>query len=352
MPAVWRLDIWYEWLKSNNKLPAEVAGMSLREVESFLGLGHSARKAKVFEQTLTSAVERVETGQGEKVIAEWHSDKGSLRKVVASTAEDQAAGIQPTIVEHPIKTIDDYAIFEEVMQATMFTADYDSYRAYDAEVGDSGLPLVILHWIPFHEILVQWTGYEAGYVHLFDAPEVFLHAVEVANDAYSRRCDIVADSPGELVMHGANFDAMITPPPVFREHFLPYAKRFNDKMHAKGKKVACHADGNMRGLLDLVVEAGYDVADCFACYPMVECTLAEARESWRDKVTIWGGIPSPLLEPSTTIDALDNYLAELDNAIGSNDRFILGLADQAMPTASWENIKHAAQWIAKRNRGG
>ena len=349
IPAVFRLDLWYSWSKKSRTLPQEIDGMTLQEVEAFLGFGRSARRAKVFKTQLTGSIECVDTYEDDRIITHWHTAKGSLREVRVSTPEDRSAGISPTIVEYPIKTQQDYAIFQEVMQNTIFTEAYDDYRSYDAEIGESGLPLVVLGPIPFHDILVRWTGYETGFIHFLETPEVFLDAVEVANATYCRMWDIVGDSPAQLIMHGVNFDTAMTSPPIFREHFLPYIEAFSDKMHEKGKRVACHADGNMKGLLGLIVEAGYDVADCFACYPMVTCTLSEAVEVWGNKVTIWGGIPSTLLEPNTTIDVLNSHLTNVYNCIKSSERFIWGLADQAMPTSSWENIKHIAEWIEKHS---
>jgi len=43
IPAVWRVDKWYAARVHAGDLPAEVAGMSLEEVEAYLGLGRSAR---------------------------------------------------------------------------------------------------------------------------------------------------------------------------------------------------------------------------------------------------------------------------------------------------------------------
>ena len=77
--------------------------------------------------------------------------------------------------------------------------------------------------------------------------------------------------------------------------------------------------------------------------------MPQALRVWSNKVAIWGGIPSTLLEPNITIDFLDSHLADIYRYIESNERFIFGLADQAMPTSSWKNIKHVAECIAKHS---
>ena len=121
-------------------------------------------------------------------------------------------------------------------------------------------------------------------------------------------------------------------------------------MHLAGKKVAFHADGDMSGLLKLVIEADYDVADCFACYPLVQCTIAKARAVWQDHITIWGGVPSNMLDSSTSLEQLKNQLGDIYRAVAPGNNFILGISDQALPTANWENIKLVAKWVANYSK--
>jgi len=346
IPAVCRLDKWYRALRAKNRLPAELAGKRLEQVEAYLGFGRSARSARVFTTKLTDPVERIESRHGEDLVTEWRTPRGDLRLVRRFGPGDEAAGLSPTIVEHPIRSPDDYAALTEIFRHTHFEPDYDAYTAYDRQVGDAGLPMVILGPIPFHELLLRWTGYERGYTDLFDRPDLVLEAVDAGNQAYRRMWSIVADSPARLVMHGVNFDTQMTPPPLFREHFLSYLKPFNTLMHEAGKWTAFHADGDMSGLLDLAIEAGYDVADCFACAPLVRCTFAQARQAWKDRITIWGGLPSTLLEPMVPLERLRAHLEEIYANVDDGRRFIFGLSDQAMPTSSWEHLLTAARFVS------
>jgi len=349
IPAVFRLDNWYNARAHAGDLPGEWAGMSLRKVEAHLGLGRSARAGIVFNVILRSPVECVETRKDDLIITEWHTSGRSLRWVRRYGPGDEAAGLSPTTLTHPIQCVEDYAAYEEVMRHTEFVPTYDDYLRYDRMIGDRGMPMVILGPIPFHDLLVRWSGYEQGYLHLYDHPDVVLRAADVANQTYRRMWEVVAESPARLVMHGVNFDTKMTSPPIFREHFLPYLKQFNRRMHEAGKQVAFHADGDMSGLLELVLQADYDVADCFACSPLVPCTMTQARSAWRDRITIWGGLPSSLLEPPVPLEQLRAHLSQVYQAVAPGERFILGISDQAMPTASWKHIALAAQWAREHD---
>lgn len=349
IPAVLRLDPWYNYCVHENNLPDEVKGMSLPEVQNHLGFGCSARKGQVFKKTYTNNIDFVQSQEGDKLITQWHTSKGSLRCIRIDDPEIAKAGLAPAIREYPVKSEKDFAIYEEIMLNTIYTECYDDYRRYDAEIGKNGYPLLVLHAIPFHDLLLKWTGYEAGFLFHVDQPDMFLHAVEIANKTYQVMWDIVAESPAQLIMHGVNFDTSMTCPPLFRDHFLPYIKSFNNKMHAKGKKVVFHGDGDMQGLLDLVIEAEYDVADCFACHPMVDCTFAAASDAWKNDIVIWGGIPSTLMEERVPMDEFDKHLDGIFKCVKTNKKFIFGIADQAMPTASWDKIKFLAEKIRNQS---
>jgi hypothetical protein len=344
IPAVFRLEIWHKARLAAGDLPAELRGLTLEQVEDRLGLARSARKARVFHTRLRAPVECRETRQGDSIITEWRTPAGTLRKIRRYGPGDEAAGISPSTIEYPIKTLGDYAAYEAIWTHTDFVPAYDEFVRYDQAIGEAGLPMVILGPNPFHDLLLAWTGYEQGYMDLFDCPDAFLHAVETADRVYRTMWDIVAASPARLVMHGVNFDASVTPPAIFQEHFLPYFTEFNRHMHDAGKKVAFHGDGELTDLLDLIRNAGFDVADCFACAPMTRCTLDRARRAWADRITIWGGVPSILLEPTVPPETLRAHLAMVHAKVAPGNNFILGLADQAMPTAAWTHIKLAAEF--------
>ena len=350
IPAVFRLDKWYLARVRDGDLPAELAGMSMEQVEAHLGLGQSARVGHVFKTVLRPPVECVKTRRGDELVTEWHTPQRSVRMVQQWTRRDEAAGLAPTTIEHPIKDLEDYAAYETVVRHTEFVPTYDEYRRYDGEVGDAGLPLVVIGPIPMHDLLVRWVGYEQAYLHLYDRPDVVLQAAATGNEVYRRMWSLVAESPAQLVMHGVNFDSQMTPPTVFREHFLPYLTAFNRVMHEAGKRVAFHGDGDMTALLGLVVEADYDVCECFACQPLVRCTVAQARAAWRDRITIWGGLPSGLLEPNVSLDDLQAHLEDVYAQVAPGDRFILGISDQAMPTAGWEHIALTAKFAREHGR--
>lgn len=62
-----------------------------------------------------------------------------------------------------------------------------------------------------------------------------------------------------MIEVGANYDQTMTPPPIFREYFLLFYEQAVPVLHAAGKVMALHGDGDMGPeLLALLCETGVD----------------------------------------------------------------------------------------------
>lgn len=338
IPVVCRLDLWHRVHTRAGDLPPGTARRSLDAWQLELGMGVSARKGNVFQARWRDPVRYDQRRDGLQVIERWELEGRALERVSAYEPGWEAVGFLPRIMRYPIRSADDYALFERIIEHREFVPDHADFAAYDRAIGADGLPLVILGAAPAHELMVHWTGYEAAFYQMADDPAPFDDAVAAGERAFRRMWPIVAQSPCTFVMHGVNFDCNLTPPPIFRRYLHPYLREFNDLMHAAGKRTACHGDGDLTGLLDLIPDAGFDVVDCLACAPLVRLSLAEHIAAWRDRVVIWGGIPSPMLEPTTSDAAFASHLAMVRDAVGDGRGFIAGISDQAMPAAMPERI--------------
>lgn len=337
LPVVCRLDLWHRAAVQRGSLPAAVRQLSLDELQLHLGMGVSARQGcSVLRQFRPPVTYRRE--QHELELREWWDTPiGSLHRRSMWTAEDAALGMAPRIERYPVQTPEDYARFEQVMAHVQFTSHQVAAQAYVQQIGARGVCMDMLGANPAHELMLLWVGYERFYLDMVDYPEVVEQAIAAAEQAYERMWPLAAASPFPLVLHGVNFDSATTPPPLFRRCFLPYLQRFNRAMHAAGKRTVFHGDGDQSQLLDLLLEAEYDVADCLAVAPLGRLTLADALAAWRGRIVIWGGMPSPLLEAQVPRETFAAH-REMLTAAARDGGVIVGIADQAMPGSQWERL--------------
>ena len=350
MAWVPRLDIWFHAHRNRGTLPKELDGMTLRQAEKYLGMAHSARDAVVFRRLYNGGVEERFFRGGNRIVQRYATPLGETEAISRLTEDAERNEMLPIPTEFFLRQEKDYEIMRYVVEHTRYEPNYAAYAAYDADVGEDGLPMVPLGPCPFHLLLLAWAGYESFYYHLADWPEAVRGLLEALNKSYRQMWEVVAASPAKFLMHGEHFSGQLTPPPVFKKHFLPYFKEFNAVMHAAGKKVCFHADADLTGLLDLALECDFDAADCFACAPLVDTTFDEARRVWGERIVIWGGLPSLLLEDSFTFDEFREYVEELYAKTAGQPAFILAISDNIMPAARFDRLLWIRDFLEEQAR--
>ena len=350
VPWMPRLEIWYTAHYLAGTLPPEFEGLRLREVQDKLGVGNTARTGHV----MTSRIHGVEVHErrvGLATYTEYVTPVGTVTSKIQRTAELDAAGIYPLEVEHPLKRPEDYGPMMYIIENTHYFPAYEQFEAFDAAVGDRGLPMVQIGDVPFHRFLKDLAGYEKGYLDLFDYPDKVERLLETQSQVLKERMwPIAAQSPATLLLHGAHFSSQTTPVNFFEKYMLPYMKEVADYMHAHGKKVAHHADNDTSEILQLLKDTGYDMHECFVTSPMVPCTLEQARQVFGGDVAIFGGVPSVILEESVPEEEFEEYMQNLFKVIAPGDRFILGIADNMMPTSLMRRVKRIGELVEERGR--
>jgi uroporphyrinogen-III decarboxylase len=234
------------------------------------------------------------------------------------------------------------------VEHTEYVPAYEDYLAYDTEIGVEGLPMVQIDADPFFRILREYIGFDNAYYHLADYPGKVAHLLGVLEDSAAAMQRVVLDSPARLILAGFHFHSQMTPPRLYRRYMLPYFRAFADRLHERGKLLACHADADTSCLLDLIVESGFDMAECFVTSPMAPVTLAQARAVFGSRVIIWGGIPSVILGDPWTGDEFEAYMRDVFRAIAPGDAFILGVADNVMPESKIERVAHVTEMVEQR----
>ncbi|MBN1458534.1 MAG: hypothetical protein JXA57_03295, partial [Armatimonadetes bacterium] len=198
---------------------------------------------------------------------------------------------------------------------------------------------------PVGTVLREYIGWNRAYYELHDNLAAVERLRAAVGELIRERVRLAAQSPARLFLLGAHFDSQMTSPPLFREYFLPECQEYSEMLHAAGKQMTCHADSDASLLLELIEEAGYDMAECFVTAPMVKCTLAQARETWGKRVIIWGGIPSSILCEPYDDDYFDTYMRDVFRTIAPGDAFILGVADNVMPEAKIERVERVSEML-------
>ncbi len=346
IPWIPRLLLWYNAHKKAGTLPERYRDWNLRDIERDLGVGTPARDGHIFRTELRGVEVRRRWLNEMELLTEYVTPVGTVNTLFRGSQLLREMAIQDLQVEFMLKRREDYAVVTYIIEHTDYIPTYEEYEAYEREVGEDGYPMVQCGDCPFHHWMRALVGYNHAYYHLNDYPNEVERLLAVMEQ---RDREIVwklmTDSPARLILHGVHFSSQMTPPPIFRRFILPYYQELSALLRARGKTLALHADNDTREILALIEQAGYGMAECFATHPLVQTTLAEARAAWGDRVIIWGGVPSVILEEPYSDEQFEVYMEDLFRTIAPGDAFILGVADNVMPGARIERLRRITEMV-------
>jgi len=195
--------------------------------------------------------------------------------------------------------------------------------------------------------LLEYIGEINLFYALHDDPQKVKRLLAILDRQMVDILHRLADFNWPYVEFPDNLHSLMTNPRLFTEYCLPAYQRYTDILHTQGKKVGSHTDGEVRSLLGLLKETGLDVCESFSPAPLTRCTFAEAWAIWESGPLIWGGIPSPILEESTSEEDCMRYVQEvLDQVAGQP--IILGVVDLFMRHNSIDRVQKIASSVENR----
>lgn len=349
IPWIPRLAIWYEAHKQVGTLPQEYRDKSLRQVERDVFGGTAGRDGLIYRVRLDNVQQRAFWPNSMETVTEYVTPVGSVTTRLRGTGVLRQHAIQDAEVGFMLKRREDYAVVQHIVENTQYTPAYEEYEQYEKELGDDGYPMVNCGDCPFHHWMRALAGYDQAIFHLNDFPNEVERLLAVLTDRYKETIwRHMLDSPARLIMHGHHLSSQMTPPSLFEKYILPYYEELAPQMRQRGKVLVLHADNDTRHILSHIERAGFGMAECFVTDPMVETTLAEARQAWGDRVIIFGGVPSSILEDPFTEEQFEAYMDEVFRAIAPGRAFLLGIADNAMPGSKIERIRRITEMVDQR----
>ncbi len=372
LPWVPRIDLWHNSNSMRGTLSAPFRqDATLDEVADYIGGGYHKAvpeflKIRSSDDTIDRGlgvyrlrgmayrpelvgVDREMRKEGDATFVTYHTPVGSVSCKILYTAEMKRAGASITWISEPvIKEPKDYRVVGYIFRNIKIHPDYDNYREFQKKVGDKGYVPAFNNIAsgPMHHIMKEFLDATRFYLELYDHPEELRQLCEDMEPYYDQIGRVLADSPAEVIFGGGNYDEMITYPPLFRDHILPYLQKLASLLHSKGKLLQTHCDGENKGLLDLLAESGMDVAEAVCPQPMTKVTITDVKKAFKGKITIFGGIPSvTLLEESMPDEEFEEFMKGLFREIAPGDRFILGISDTTPPDAKFERLLRITEMV-------
>jgi hypothetical protein len=248
----------------------------------------------------------IETGgDGENRQTLIKTPAGNVTTHLYQTAQMASDGISlPFFKSHAIESVDDFEAVALIFEHLEVIPTAEAYLSYHKRMGSQGVAVAmgLVAASPIHLMLHELIAMDKFFYLWADEQQAMRELAERMTPFYMAVLEVLADSDAEVVFWGANYDQDLTWPPFFAEEIAPWLKTASDRLHKAGKLLLTHTDGENRDLLPLYPRTGMDIADSVCPAPMTKCTLKEIREGMGDNITVWGGIPSIALLPSSMND--------------------------------------------------
>jgi hypothetical protein len=369
LPFLDRLENWHRCHSRASTLPSGYVGMALPEIYRAVGMGQ--QKFVVPYGLRLCGVEVTASFNGETFYREvepvfesfpgmWDvvaSDRPGITVTRLATPvgavsvrhevlpETVAMGAEPYLREHLIKDVVDYRTVEYILERVELVLQEEKLAAEERRIGGYGYVVSLVHRIPFQQILLEYLGEVPLFYALRDNPGPLHRLLALLDEQLCVILHGIAGLPVSYVEFPDNLHGGMTNPRLFARYCLPDLQRYTQILHAQGKKAGSHTDGDVKPLLILLKESGLDACESISPFPLTQCTFDEVWNAWRGGPIIWGGIPSPILEPERTDDdAFQTFVAHLLETVGDAP-IILGVGDLVMGNNSIERLKYIAEQI-------
>jgi hypothetical protein len=377
LPYVPRIDLWYNANSLTGSLPERHRGRSQDEIsraegwalhktlpdlldtrgpEGLLhrGLGLFSVRQMGYRFQFSPTIDIEVEQEGDTTCVRYHTPIGVASVETVFTDELRRAGSTiPFIKEHVIKRPEDYRVVGYLFENIELFSDDDGFLQWQDEAGENGYcaSAASLASSPMHHIQKDFLDATTFFYHYHDYPKEMEALSKSVEHFYDQVLTLASRSPAEAIFWGGNFDETITYPPYFKKEILPWIRKAVDVLHASGKRVICHCDGENLGLMDLIRDSGIDVAEAICPYPMTKVSIEKYYERWANQLTIFGGVPSNLLLAETTSDGeFEAYLDHLFKVVAPGRRMILGIADTTPPHAVFDRLVRIGERVAREGR--
>ncbi|MBN1352757.1 hypothetical protein JXJ21_25435 [candidate division KSB1 bacterium] len=244
-----------------------------------------------------------------------------------------------------VRDIGDLKVLEYALTQRKCRPRFDRYQSWANAAGEFGYIYTFLSYSGLGFLISRYMGVERTILAIYDYPAELEHFIRAVNESNLRILDEIIDCPFDVLIVGDNHDSSIQSPGLFKRFTYDYYQELARRIHQRGKYLAVHVDGEMKGLLELMAACGADCIDAATPAPMFSLTPQQARQEAGDHLILSGGIPPTVFgKTGSDRDFIDCVKKWLDTK-NQSSRLILAAGDQVPIEAPWERIAMLAELV-------
>lgn len=239
--------------------------------------------------------------------------------------------------KHWIETPEDMRIGTWIQDHTTWAWDPVRYREVLSEWGDLGAPAMYMPRVNVEHLYLETMGVERAIFALLEWGAVVEDYFRALHDCHLRMIEKINPSPVELVCFGDNLHCATLSPRLYEEYVLPAYHERCDRLHAAGKFVYSHWDGDTRALLPYARDSGLDGIEAITPKPQGDVGLEEIKAALGDEIHLLDGIPAVFFDRTYSEAELAECTERLIQLFAP--KLILGISDEISSTGDLERVR-------------
>lgn len=251
------------------------------------------------------------------------------------------------IKKHLLESVDDFEIINYIMDRCRVEPEWEKYHIWTKALGEVGLPYCQLPYSGLGYLISRHFGIEKTCMAMFDYPEKVHKLIDTVNNCNLRILDSIIDGPAEVIFISDNFDSNVQNPRMFNEYSRDFYAEVAKRVHARGKYLAVHVDGEMRGCLKNFADCSVDCIDAATPAPMFALTPQQARAEAGNEIILSGGIPATVFGAEGTDAEFEDCVKRWLDTRHISSRLIMAAGDQVPTDAPLHRIEMLPDLVEK-----
>nr|MDO8082145.1 uroporphyrinogen decarboxylase family protein [Candidatus Freyarchaeota archaeon] len=189
------------------------------------------------------------------------------------------------------------------------------------------------------EVQGEALGWENMFRYMFTKPDFVREVLEDSTKFLIELGKACIDLGAEVLLDWDDYGYTNGPmmsPKHFKQFIFPCLKRAADEFHRRGAFLMVHSDGDIRLLMDMIIEAGVDAIQPLE--PKAGMNIDEVAEKWGDKICLVGNIDVAHLLPFGTTEEVAQEVRRAIDAAAPGGGYLLGSGHQINDWCKPENF--------------
>jgi len=343
-----RIGCWYTDKEfAGEPLPAPYTGMSI--VEVYRALDVSARVYdynhcfKHIEHPRVTCRERALDDTDTEIVTETPAGK----QIEVFRRSPNSTYLRH--VKWPIASEEELKVATWRAENTAWQWDHRVFDEVKAQWDALGAPTIFMPRINIQDLYINTMGVENAIFALYDYRDSMKAYFRALDESHDRLIDVINTSPIEIINFGDNVHAGTLPPYLFEEFVLPAYQKRCERLHAAGKFVHAHWDGDVSPILKYAKDTGLDGIEAITPEPQGDVTLDEVKDALGDKLFLIDGIPAIYFDKTYSVETLEECARRIIELFAP--KLILGISDEISSTGDIERIRLVSRIVDEYNAG-